>query len=27
VALSRARTLLRDCLSSRIADQVAKEAL
>jgi RNA polymerase sigma-70 factor (ECF subfamily) len=25
VALSRARTLLRDCLSSRIADQMAKE--
>lgn len=27
VALSRARTLLRDCLTSRIADHVAKEAL
>ena len=27
VALSRARTLLRDCLTSRIADNVAKEGL
>lgn len=27
VALSRARTLLRDCLTSRIADGLAKEIL
>jgi RNA polymerase sigma-70 factor (ECF subfamily) len=27
VALSRARTLLRDCLTSRIADGMAKEGM